>query len=550
MIKLGNVPGINGDEAWMGVQAVKALHGDTTLSLRTPTGNLLNWFFFVPQLAAHAIAAPSFGLLRLPAVLSGVLALPVNFLLCRMVFGVRTAWISTILLAVLPVNIAYSRFAWDSCQTVLATTCVILPALQAVKEPRRRLRWLIRGGLGFVASVLVHPTNVLVAPLLATSAIWGYWPDLRRWFQLRLGQAGRRAIMVAVAAGLVGTGFAVHSWEPRSERIANRLQVIRDKSSSPQQLAVFVKYFPRLFTGVTVYQYLAGSCADPVSLHLLAESRAEPYRTDYAPRPDVVGVLTHDLAGLVVFLLAALAVVQRLRRQHALVDRCLVVGWGLTVLSFYLATEPRAILPHHERYAICLVAPTALLLARAAEWLLGGSVVAARAATTGLLLVAWLALASFFGNYFAFIERTGGESHMTFRTAPVEPKAAALAHIRSQRPAGRPAWIVSQEWWSFYPLEYLTSVDHELHNVRANTLRPSPPPEFLDSLREGRVWCVEFLESPHHSELKHWLERQSGQPIEETILRDSAGRPLLSIMHTRATQDGPTARASGDASRE
>ena len=105
-------------------------------------------------------------------------------------------------------------------------------------------------------------------------------------------------------------------------------------------------------------------------------------------------------------------------------------------------------------------------MARAADWLIPRAAGTARAALVALIAVAWLWLASFYVNYYVFIERTGDESHMTFRTASVERKATVLQHIQSQRDLGSPAWIVSQEWWSFYPLEYLASADRELHDVR------------------------------------------------------------------------------------
>src|SRR5262245_15822781 len=59
---LGNLPGVNGDEAWYGVQAELWLRGEP-VAWRTPTGNLLNPLFFWPQVALHAIFEPSFGLL-------------------------------------------------------------------------------------------------------------------------------------------------------------------------------------------------------------------------------------------------------------------------------------------------------------------------------------------------------------------------------------------------------------------------------------------------------------------------------------------------------
>src|SRR5690242_21330381 len=71
---LENLPAINGDEAWYGVQAELVLHGEP-IAWRTPTGNFLNPFFFGPQLLVHAICEPSIAALRSTAVASGLLAL-------------------------------------------------------------------------------------------------------------------------------------------------------------------------------------------------------------------------------------------------------------------------------------------------------------------------------------------------------------------------------------------------------------------------------------------------------------------------------------------
>src|SRR5687767_12565573 len=106
---LGRAPGVNGDEAWAGVQAERVLHGQC-VSARTPTGNPLNPFFIIPQVLLHASWEPSFALLRLPALVSGLLALALNFFLCRRALGIRAAWLTTLIHAVLPINIAYSRF--------------------------------------------------------------------------------------------------------------------------------------------------------------------------------------------------------------------------------------------------------------------------------------------------------------------------------------------------------------------------------------------------------------------------------------------------------
>jgi len=528
---------VNGDEAWMGVQAMAALHHNPAFRWHTPSGNPLNLFLFVPELVLHAIARPSFGLLRLPAALSGIAALPVAFWFCRRAFGHRTAWIFTVLLAVLPINIAYSRFAWDACQTLLATTCAIFPALIAVKEPGRRVRWLLWSAMGFAAALLVHPTNIFIAPVLVVATVLSGRSELRDWWR-RLDVGGKSAVLVFVLIFLASVGFGVRWLTPHSPRSAARIQTIRDNASSATHAAAFASYFLRLFSGVTIYQYVAGSCADQQSLETLAASRAEPYATTLATQPDPVGQWLHTVPMVELFLLASIAFLHRVRRERSAVDTAMLTGWALMVLSFYLVAGVGALMPHFERYAICLVTPTALMLARGSEWLTLGAARSARLALTGFLTVAWLWLGSFYTNYFAFIERTGNESHMTFRAASVEPKEAALRFIQSHRKPGETAWIVGLEWWSTYPLTYLSSSDPELRVpldsaafvLTTEKIQQPGLPELSAALRERRVWCVEFLESRHYPTLKRWLAAQTGEPIQETIIRDFADRPLLSIM--------------------
>ncbi len=176
---LANLPGVNGDEAWSGVQALRWLHGES-ISWWTPTGNPLNWFYFVPIVALHAVAPPSFALLRLPALISGLLALPINYGLCRRTFDTRTAVISTWLLALMPIDIAYSRFGWDASQSMLATLLVMYLAL--IHFRRRQVTSMIPTAavLALVVAIWVHPTNVFAAPLLVVPAVYRRRQELAR----------------------------------------------------------------------------------------------------------------------------------------------------------------------------------------------------------------------------------------------------------------------------------------------------------------------------------------------------------------------------------
>jgi hypothetical protein len=477
--RLDHVPGLNGDEAWMGVQAVEFLRGGP-VAWRTPTNNPLNIFFFVPQVVVHLLAEPSIETLRWPAVLSGLAALLVNYVCCRRLFDARTATVATLLLAVLPVNIVYSRFAWDACQSLLATLLVVYPALATVRDPAHRARWLMLSGLALAGALVVHPTNIFVAPFWAVAAIVAWRDDgLTGW--RRIGQSGWRLPMTVAAACVVIVVLLVgRHW----------VQTVAWRLATPKDWWHFFRHFPRLFSGVTVYQFIAGS----------TNSGSPAARWHDA----VTG-----LAGLAIFVAAW----RMVRPATARLDRCLLAGWLLTMAGFFLVAGPMAIAPHSERYAICLIGPTALLIARAAIWWLARPGWVGRAATVAGLLLAWLMLAAFYLQYFDTMDRTGGESHRAFRTANVEPKLAALRQIRAVSPPGEPIAIIADEWWTYWPLRYLAARDSDIRVVEVEADAPSG----------SHVWRIEFVEP------NVVIDREAHS------IEDALGRPVLRLTRFRST---------------
>ncbi len=226
---LGRLPGVNGDEAWYGVQAELVLHGQP-IDWRTPTGNLLNPLFFGPQLLLHALFEPSFALLRATAVVSGLLALLVNYWFCGRLFGKRAAAISTVILAVLPTNIVYSRLAWDASQSLLVTLTTIYLALYAIVDSQRRTRWSAAALIAQAVAIVVHPTNVFVAPIVGLCLAIAWRDELRSvGHAVRAAVAmmthgaprhAQRALLVgAVGLTLVLTAFGAAQW-PRANRRA------------------------------------------------------------------------------------------------------------------------------------------------------------------------------------------------------------------------------------------------------------------------------------------------------------------------------------------
>ncbi len=82
LVRLSSVPGISGDEAWWGIQATAWVAG-RPYDTHTTSGNPIDLVFLVPLALLHAIAPPSFLLLRLLPAFVNLLALPIGFWFVR-----------------------------------------------------------------------------------------------------------------------------------------------------------------------------------------------------------------------------------------------------------------------------------------------------------------------------------------------------------------------------------------------------------------------------------------------------------------------------------
>ena len=505
--QLDNVPGVNGDEAWYGVLARRIAQGNAT-TWWTPTGNPLNPIYVGPLILLHLAAEPSVVLLRCVSAASGILALALNFWLCRKVYGRRTAAISTLILAVLPINIAYSRFGWDASQSLLVTVPVVYLSMAAAQGgPGARLR-LAAGAAAFAAAILVHPTNVFVAPFLLIAAV-RLLAQQEIWVHLQAMHGTARAAFY----GVLGSSAAGIAWLGR-----RWLLVGASRAVDPHQILEFLNRFQRLFTGATVYQFIPGS----FEASALSQSRSP-------------SLAAHDIAGLTVLAGAVILLAMHARRRPDGLDSRLLLSSGASVAAFYLIAGPEALAPHWERYSMCLVGPTALVAARSAtHWLRppGGGRRAAMLVAAG-----WLIVGGFYWNYFWTFTTTGGNSHQTFRTGPIEPKVAAIEHIRSHRTVDQTNWIVTSAWWNYWPLAYLASGEQGLQVLWADNAWSNP--EVLAAARTGRVWVVEFAGSKEADTGRELLTTASSSPpmpddpavarLDETFTFDYAGRAVLSI---------------------
>jgi 4-amino-4-deoxy-L-arabinose transferase-like glycosyltransferase len=500
--RLESVPGVNGDEAWIGVQAQLWLRGEA-ITWRTPTRNPINPFFFFPQALGHALFQPSFAVLRAPAVVSGLLALLMNLLWAWRVFGRTTAVCSTLLLAVLPLNIAYSRFAWDASQSLLASLVVLYLTIECVRAGQRRVLHLLAVGLALVAAVLVHPTNIFLAPIPAIACAWLWREELKR-ISLRCWQW--RNGVPAVIGGLLTCGVVY--------AVAGRwIGVAVGRLLNPAAAPQFVFNCGRLLSGTTVYQFIAGS-------HTAAAST-------------VVDLIVCGCIAAALFSLW-----RRAKRERETAHLLIMAGWTVSMTGFFLIAGPEAMAPHFERYSIWLIGPTCLLLTISIVPALTRGDARGRAAQLVALSVAWCLLLDFHSSCFGRFAATGGDSHATFRTGRVEPKLAAFERVLDSSPSrcpARPIWIITSEWWNYWPIRYLATAEQEIRvESWSDASRCS---NFRDALAAGRVWCVEFTGSEAHCRIKQTLSAEGLEFTEQTIA-DSAGRPILSLIKVQERPNG------------
>ncbi len=422
---LGRWPGLNGDEAWYGVQALDLLRGARP-PLTTPTGNAVNPFFLGLQVAAHALLPPSVATVRLPAVLSGTAAVLLAYPLLRPL-GRRAAAAATVLVACLPLGIAYARFGWDQSQGLLMGLLACGAALRG-----RRL-WT---ALALAAAFVVHPSNLYVAPFLLALLL----------VRISTGPPPRRRVLesAALALGAAALVLALAALAPRPAASGNPLAGLA-------HLPALVPWMLRMLAGPSVYAHVS------------------------AP-PGPATVLAHDLGGAVLAGLLGGAGLWRAARARDVDAVTAVVGLAASFLLFAATASALALGPDAQRYGLFLVVPVLITALRLGRHLVPDTLLA-WVDLAGLLL-----LVSFASGYLAPLAREGGSAHRTFRTGPVEPKTALVAAIRASTPPGGIPRVAAEDWWTFWPLHYLGSRPPPFEVSYLGALRGDPTPERVEAV--------------------------------------------------------------------
>ncbi len=503
-LDLGNIPGINGDEAWSGVQALRILKGET-FDWRTPTGNPINFFFMLPLIGLHAALPASFALLRVVPLVSGLLALAANYFLCRRAFDTRTALVSTLFLALAPIDIAYSRFAWDASQSLLATVLVLYPAIIHSRHSTSGSPSTLSMA-ALTAAIIVPPTNVFAAPLLIVPVIYQQRARIVRRLR-RTAIPAKTWTLVALAGGTSMVTLCCWQW----------LKWGAARLHGPTELARFALDYLRLYSGTTVYEFISGA----------GGGTTDAWSLLCAP------LVCDSMFGLFV-VWSLWGTYCRVSGQSTPEDKALVMSWLTMLAAFFVIAGPGSIEPHFERYGICLIVPGALLLSRGVVWWLEQKSPHGHRTVIALVLFAWFWPASFYAGYSGFFQRTGGRSHFTFRTAAIEPKLSAFRYVLGHRSAATPTRIVCHEWWNYWPLEYLALADGNIEVLMWD--------QWQEQAKSGagteheNTWFVEFSGSAGEADALANC-RATGLIVEREMICDYAGQGILSVI-------GPTEKLS------
>lgn len=405
---------------------------------RTPTGNLPGPLQLELLMILHSLFEPNFALLRIPSLLSSIAAAALGWWVVRRHFGSGAALIALLLMAALPVNIAYARFGWDPSHVPLVGFAAA--ALALANRP-------LACAMVYAVALTTHPTSVFIAPflilvLLGASKASSGWRDAL----IRSSCAAGLLLLVTLAVFAIttsGENASVHPVE-----IVSRL-------ADPRQWGTFLLLYARLLTGDTVYQYIDGA------------GLAGGYQNG-----NVVAL------GMVVGLAAS--GIRSLRHRSFGLEAGVVAGWLAMLLGFFLVAGNGAITPHFERYAMCLIAPSVIGIAvLAKETTRHEAGFAKPIAVT--LIIAILLLVGFERYYLHALQTSGSLSHRAFRTGDVEPKQAAFDAVIAEA-GGRPVRLMAEDWWLAMPLAYLAA-GRPIAVVDVSALPAGP-------IAPGRLWLT------------------------------------------------------------
>jgi hypothetical protein len=495
--KLDRLPGINGDEAWAGVQVSRFVSGEP-YTFRTTNGLFLSPFFVGTEALLLSVGPPSFLLLRLPGAVWACVGIALAYYLHGRVFrDWGEALLVVVLLATLPTHIAYSRLgAWEPSFLPLVSVPALYFAL-VLAEGRRIGKSVAGLAGGAVLCVWVHLAAAVYVVLLVLALLWVVRHSLARRVASCLGLAGTRGVMtggIVAATAAVPAAFVLLCCIGGHSSRGILIKAARDALlllMHPIDVPRYLMSLGEIVWGTRSYEYFAGE-----------------------PPARWIG-LVH-----VGVLLAMVLAAARLSRSGRAADRLLGTFWLLAPVGLIAAIGLIAIHQvSNERYVLWVLPAASVLLVRALRAADDGRT-ALRHSAPVVICASALFLVQFWNHYFAPLhEQTFAETlHPTFKTGATEPKAEAARLIRAAGP--KAAEVVTEDWWVQHPVDYLLGGDYRVFQQKnsRDTAKPTDATRFV----------VGFTGSPFMRRVRAHLAA-AGTEFRQFEMNGGDGRPVITV---------------------
>lgn len=428
---LESLPDVNGDEVWHAIQLTNLMRGEP-YRLWTVTDLPLSPIHAALELPFLLVFKPSLWVVRLPALLTGILAVVLTYVLGSKILDRTTALIATALMAVLPVAIIFSRVSYESSHAPLfGILCIYLAY-------RLKIKTLV---FLFPFCYFIHPTNIFLLPELLVLVMVQTFKDSsvqpsRRW---------RLWIARSVALTSVVLAMGLYTMQrPSTQRLSKTFDT---GLHGRHDFSEFWSSFERM---------LLGTSSDPAPVRSWLFWVALIVLIDFGLR--------------------------RLARDRRWDRVAFVAGPILCAVALFVMGGSNVIQPSMTRYGLFLVTPTVLGVACLLRAILVEPRNALLAATRRCQVAAMLFVggALLFSldlrclNQWSFAaqkDRNTLETPWTFRT-DIPPPAKRIAEIVRQdlakgaarrnaltdvtRPGGpEPTAILAEDWCKYGPLEWL-----------------------------------------------------------------------------------------------
>ena len=165
-VDLDNIPGLNGDDAWLATQ-IRNLIAGRAYTIETPTHRWVAPTYIFAQGLFQLLPWTNIIVLKMPIALAsvaGVLAIPLLF---QKILSRTELAIATLIVACMPIHVAYARSLGELSQVGLAMAVVMALVY------RGRILWAL---MALALASTIHPTCMLGVPIVICGCAAGLEP--------------------------------------------------------------------------------------------------------------------------------------------------------------------------------------------------------------------------------------------------------------------------------------------------------------------------------------------------------------------------------------